>query len=60
MILHLQVPVIAFPRNKASQVIVFAHANGDDVWRNEKLLQWLRATFDVHVLGFEYPVRSCH
>ena len=55
--LLLQVPVIAFPKSDASQVIVFAHANADDVWRHAQLLQWLRKTFDVHVVAFEYPVR---
>jgi len=49
------VPCIGFPHANGSQVIIYAHANAEDVWRCEKHLSWMRQQFGCHVVGFEYP-----
>jgi len=56
---HGTVPCVGLPCTNAPQVIIWAHANADDVWRNEKWLQWLRQTFECHVVGIEYPGYAC-
>jgi len=49
------VPCIGFPHPRSSQVIIWAHANHEDVWRGREHLSWMRAQFGCHVVGFEYP-----
>ena len=57
---HGTVPCVGLPCTNAPQVIIWAHANADDVWRNEKWLQWLRQTFECHVSPTtDSAVRAC-
>lgn len=49
-------PCVAFPHpQRANKVIIYAHANHEDVWRTHALLQTLRDLLGVHCVGFEYP-----
>jgi len=40
---------------KASQVIIYAHANHEDMWREHAVLERISRSLGVHVVAFEYP-----
>eukprot|EP00656_Telonema_subtile_P003814 TRINITY_DN11728_c0_g1_i4.p1 TRINITY_DN11728_c0_g1~~TRINITY_DN11728_c0_g1_i4.p1 ORF type:complete len:311 (+),score=71.35 TRINITY_DN11728_c0_g1_i4:230-1162(+) len=50
-----ETPCVAFPHRRSDKVIVYAHANRDDIWRVHGLLECLRDNLGVHAVAFEYP-----
>eukprot|EP00657_Telonema_sp_P-1_P004699 TRINITY_DN21090_c0_g1_i1.p1 TRINITY_DN21090_c0_g1~~TRINITY_DN21090_c0_g1_i1.p1 ORF type:complete len:143 (+),score=29.86 TRINITY_DN21090_c0_g1_i1:72-500(+) len=52
----MDTPCVCFPHpQRANRVLVYAHANHEDLWRTSGVLQKLRDLLGCHVVGFEYP-----
>eukprot|EP00656_Telonema_subtile_P004726 TRINITY_DN12154_c0_g1_i5.p1 TRINITY_DN12154_c0_g1~~TRINITY_DN12154_c0_g1_i5.p1 ORF type:complete len:442 (+),score=100.43 TRINITY_DN12154_c0_g1_i5:124-1449(+) len=52
----MDTPCICFPHpQRANRVLIYAHANHEDMWRTSGLLQKMRDTLGCHAVGFEYP-----